>query len=188
VQATITVWVKRMDLEGARYAGYKGAESTWTVDDLCANLVPNLEYGVPAHLVTLKLAGIGEEEPTKEQELVARGLRPRWKLGTLNAKQELVGGHGMDTEDWKVVWLLAVWPTVPPPTVQVAAAPQVRAAFGITGPCKSPRRHALPAASGRGVLLRLPARHCQSAPPAGCLALSTLPVPLHSPSCSGLPA
>ena len=100
-----------MDVDGVQYAGYEGAESTWTVDKLRASLVQKLEYSVPAHLVTLKLACAGEEEPTVTQEAAAVPLKPHWKLANLRTQLEPAGRSTRAANaQWATLWLLAEWP------------------------------------------------------------------------------
>ncbi len=72
--APITVWVKRMDVAGARYVAVKGADVLETVDDFIARWVADEKLDVRPSLVTLRLVKCGSGKPTAKQEAKAKVL------------------------------------------------------------------------------------------------------------------
>ena len=81
--ASITVWVKRTDVTGARYVGVKNVDVLQTVDDFIANWVAQEQLGVRPSLVTLRLVESSGAEPTPDEEAMAKNkaeLSPRLTL------------------------------------------------------------------------------------------------------------
>ena len=72
--APITVWVKRMDVAGARYVAVKGVDVLETVDDFIARWVADEKLDVRPSLVTLRLVKRGAGKPTAKQEEKAKPL------------------------------------------------------------------------------------------------------------------
>ena len=72
--APITVWVKRMDVAGARYVAVKGADALETVDDFITRWVAQAKLDVDPSLVTLRLVKRGAGKPTAKQEEKAKPL------------------------------------------------------------------------------------------------------------------
>ena len=82
--APITVWVKRMGIEGLQYAAVKGVDVMETVDDLKARWVAQAKLDVDPSLVTLRLVKSSAAEPTPAEEDFVKNdvkdLRPRLTL------------------------------------------------------------------------------------------------------------
>jgi hypothetical protein len=72
--ALITVWVKRMDVAGARYVAVKGVDVLETVDDFIARWVAQEQLDVRPSLVTLRRVKRGAGKPTAKQEANANVL------------------------------------------------------------------------------------------------------------------
>jgi hypothetical protein len=72
--APITVWVKRMDVAGARYVAVKGVDTLETVDDFIARWIAQEQLDVRPSLVTLRLVKRGAGKPTAKQEEKAKPL------------------------------------------------------------------------------------------------------------------
>jgi hypothetical protein len=69
--ASKTVWVKRMDVLGARYVAVKGVDAQQSVDDFTARFVAQAKLDVDPSLVTLRLVWCGSRKPTAEEEEAA---------------------------------------------------------------------------------------------------------------------
>jgi len=69
-----TVWVKRNDVEGARYVAVKDLDVLQTVDDFIARWVAQEQLDVRPSLVTLRLVKRGAGKPTAKQEAKAKAL------------------------------------------------------------------------------------------------------------------
>ena len=69
--ASNVVWVKRMDVLGARYVAVKGVDAQQSVDDFTARFVAQAKLDVDPSLVTLRLARCGSRKPTAEEEAAA---------------------------------------------------------------------------------------------------------------------
>jgi hypothetical protein len=79
--APITVWVKRMDVAGARYDFIKNVDpEQQLVAELIARWVVQAKLDVDPSLVTLRLVKSSEAEPIPEEEAIAKELRPRLTL------------------------------------------------------------------------------------------------------------
>ena len=83
--APITVWVKRMDMPGARYAEVENVDLEQTVSKFIARWIAQEQLDVRPSLVTLRLVGSSEAEPKpgEEEECIANAakeLRPRLTL------------------------------------------------------------------------------------------------------------
>ena len=72
--APITVWVKRMDVTGARYAEVEIVDLQQTVDDFIARWVAKAKLDVDPSLVTLRLVKCGAGKPTPTQDADAKVL------------------------------------------------------------------------------------------------------------------
>ena len=72
--APITVWVKRMDIAGARYVAVKGVDTLEVVDEFIARGVAQAKLDVDPSLVTLRLVKCGTGKPTLKQEGKAKVL------------------------------------------------------------------------------------------------------------------
>ena len=72
--APITVWVKRMDVAGARYVAVKGVDVLETVDDFIARWIAQEKLDMRPSLVTLRLVKCGTGKPTPNEETKAREL------------------------------------------------------------------------------------------------------------------
>ena len=70
----MTVWVKRMDVAGARYVAVKGVDLQETVDDFTARWVEQAKLDVDPSLVSLRLVKRGAGKPTAKQEAKAKVL------------------------------------------------------------------------------------------------------------------
>ncbi len=66
--APVTVWVKRMDVAGARYVGVKGVNVLETVDDFITRWLAQAKLDVDPSLVTLWLVKCGARKPEIEDE------------------------------------------------------------------------------------------------------------------------
>jgi len=75
-----TLWVKRTDVQGARYAEIEGVESSLTVSKLIARWVSDEKLDVRPSLVTLRLVKRGPGVPTASEEAQAAPLEPRLSL------------------------------------------------------------------------------------------------------------
>ena len=78
--APITVWVKRMDVVGARYDLIKNVDPEQLVAELIARWVAEEKLDVRPSLVTLRLVKSSEAEPKPKEEAIAKELRPRLTL------------------------------------------------------------------------------------------------------------
>ena len=67
----VTVWVKRMDVAGARYVAVKGVDLQETVDDFTARWVVDEGLTVRPSLVTLRLVACGSRKPSEAEEAAA---------------------------------------------------------------------------------------------------------------------
>ena len=66
-----TVWVKRMDVQGARYVAVKGVDVQQLVDDFTARWVALAKLDVDPSLVTPRLVRCGSHKPTTDEEEAA---------------------------------------------------------------------------------------------------------------------
>jgi len=66
-----TVWVKRMDVQGARYSELDDVDLQQTVSKLTARWVALAKLDVDPSLVTLRLVRCGSRKPTTEDEKAA---------------------------------------------------------------------------------------------------------------------
>ena len=76
----MTVWVKRMDIAGARYVAVREVDMQVTVDGFIARWVAQAKLDVDPSLVTLRLVNAAGVEPTADEEKQAVELRPRLSL------------------------------------------------------------------------------------------------------------
>jgi hypothetical protein len=77
----LTLWVKRTDKVGARYAEVENVDPRTTVSKFIARWVASEKLDVTPSLVSLRLLSYtGEEEPTPEREASAAVLQPRKTL------------------------------------------------------------------------------------------------------------
>jgi hypothetical protein len=72
--APITVWVKRMDVTGTRYAEVENVDLEQTVSKFIARWVSQAKLDVDPSLVTLRLVKCGAGKPTAKQEEKAKPL------------------------------------------------------------------------------------------------------------------
>jgi len=72
--APITVWVKRLDVPGARYDFIKNVDPEQLVAELIACWVAQAKLDVDPSLVTLRLVKRGTGKPTVKQEAKAKVL------------------------------------------------------------------------------------------------------------------
>jgi hypothetical protein len=80
----VTVWVKRMDVAGARYVAVKGVDLQETVDDFTARWVVEEGLTVRPSLVTLRLVACGLRKPSAAEEAAAVVLDdPRLSLAAV---------------------------------------------------------------------------------------------------------
>ena len=83
--APITVWVKRMDVTGARYDFIKNVDPQELVAELIARWVAQAKLDVDPSLVTLRLVKCGAGKPTAKQEAKAKVLDdPSLSLAQVN--------------------------------------------------------------------------------------------------------
>jgi hypothetical protein len=76
-----TLWLKRTDVDGARYAEIEGVDSSLTVSKLIARWVSDKKLDVDPSLVTLRLVKRGPgDDPSEAQEQAATELSPRRTL------------------------------------------------------------------------------------------------------------
>ena len=76
-----TLWVKRTDVEGARYAEIEGVDSSLTVSKLIARWVSDKKLDVDTSLVKLRLVTCASgDDPSEAQEQAATELSPRRTL------------------------------------------------------------------------------------------------------------
>ncbi len=75
-----TLWVKRTDVEGARYDLIKHVDSGQLVAELIARWVSDKKLDVEPSLVTLRLVKSGPGVPTASEEAHAAPLEPRLTL------------------------------------------------------------------------------------------------------------
>ena len=76
-----TLWVKRTDVAGARYAEIEGVDSSLTVSKLIARWVSDEKLDVRPSLVTLRLVLCAPgNDPSEAQEQTATVLSPRHTL------------------------------------------------------------------------------------------------------------
>ena len=81
--APITVWVKRMDVAGARYVAVKGVDVLETVDDFIARWIAQEKLDMRPSLVTLRLVKCGSRKPDVDDEAKAEVLDdPRLALAS----------------------------------------------------------------------------------------------------------
>jgi hypothetical protein len=78
--APITVWVKRMDVPGARYAHVENVDLEQTVSKFITRWIAQAKLDVDPSLVTLRLVKSSEAEPKPKEEAIAKELRPRLTL------------------------------------------------------------------------------------------------------------
>ena len=77
----LTLWVKRTDKVGARYAEVENVDPRTTVSKFIARWVASEKLDVTPSLVSLRLLSYtGEEEPTPEREASAAVIQPRKTL------------------------------------------------------------------------------------------------------------
>jgi ferric-dicitrate binding protein FerR (iron transport regulator) len=76
----VTLWVKPLDIAGARYVAVKDVDLMQTVDDFIARWMAQAKLDVDPSRVTLRLVRCAGEEPTAEEEAAATVLSPRRKL------------------------------------------------------------------------------------------------------------
>ena len=77
----MTVWVKRMDVAGARYVAVREVDMLVTVDGFIARWVAQAKLDVDPSLVTLRLVKCGARKPSAEEEQLAVELDdPRLSL------------------------------------------------------------------------------------------------------------
>ena len=72
--APITVWVKRTDVTGARYAEVESVDPEQTVSKFIARWVAQAKLDMDPSLVTLRLVKRGAGKPTAKQEAKAKVL------------------------------------------------------------------------------------------------------------------
>ncbi len=72
--APITVWVKRTDVTGARYAEVESVDPEQTVSKFIARWVAQAKLDMDPSLVTLRLVKRGAGKPTPTQEAKAKVL------------------------------------------------------------------------------------------------------------------
>jgi hypothetical protein len=98
-----TLWVKRTDVEGARYDEIESLDSSLTVSKLIARWVSDEKLDVRPSLVTLRLVACAPgDDPSEEQERATTALSPRRTLreaGVVDGSSLLVDfcqpqGHG----------------------------------------------------------------------------------------------
>ena len=65
------MWVKQVDVHGARYVAVKGVDVQQSVDDFTARWVADEKLDVRPSLVTLRLVRCGPHKPTVEEEEAA---------------------------------------------------------------------------------------------------------------------
>jgi hypothetical protein len=76
-----TLWVKRTDVAGARYAEIEGVDSSLTVSKLIARWLSDKKLDDDPSLVTLRLVTCAPgADPTEAQERAATALSPRLTL------------------------------------------------------------------------------------------------------------
>ena len=82
--APITVWVKRTDVERARYDLIKNVDPQELVAELIARWMAQAKLDMDPSLVTLRLVESSGAEPTPDEEAIAKNkaedLRPRLTL------------------------------------------------------------------------------------------------------------
>ena len=66
-----TVWVKRMDVAGARYVDVENVDLEQTVSKFIARWVAQAKLDVDSSLVTLRLVKCGARKPSAEEEKLA---------------------------------------------------------------------------------------------------------------------
>ena len=76
----VTVWVKRMDVVGARYDIVKNVDTGQLVAEFIARWVAQAKLDVDPSLVTLRLVNAAGVDPTADEEKQAVELRPRLSL------------------------------------------------------------------------------------------------------------
>jgi hypothetical protein len=69
--APVTVWVKRMDVAGARYAEVENVDLQQTVSTFIARWVAQAKLDVDPSLVTLRLVKCGAGKPSASEEAAA---------------------------------------------------------------------------------------------------------------------
>ena len=80
--APITVWVKRMDVTGTRYAEVENVDLEQTVSKFITRWIAQAKLDVDPSLVTLRLVKSSEAEPKPKEEAIAKELRPRLTLAS----------------------------------------------------------------------------------------------------------
>ena len=79
--ALATIWVKRLDVPGARFASVKDVDLLQTVDALTESWAAEELPSVRPSLITLRLLmSCTGDEPTADDELTAKVLQPRLTL------------------------------------------------------------------------------------------------------------
>ena len=79
--ALATIWVKRLDVPGARFASVKDVDLLQTVDALTESWAAKAKLDVDPSLITLRLlVSCTGDEPTADDELAAKVLQPRLTL------------------------------------------------------------------------------------------------------------
>ena len=76
----VTVWVKRMDVAGARYVDLENVDLEQTVSKFIARWVAQAKLDVDPSLVSLRLVNAAGVDPTADEEKQAVELRPRLSL------------------------------------------------------------------------------------------------------------
>jgi len=80
-EALATIWVKRLDVPGARFASVKDVDLLQTVDALTESWAAKAKLDVDLSLITLRLLmSCTGDEPTADDELAAKVLQPRLTL------------------------------------------------------------------------------------------------------------
>ena len=72
--AAVTVWVKRMDVVGARYAEVEDVDLQQTVSKFTARWMAQAKLDVDPSLVTLRLVACGARKPSAAEEAAAAVL------------------------------------------------------------------------------------------------------------------
>ena len=72
----VTVWVKRMDVVGARYDIVKNVDTGQLVAEFIARWVAQAKLDVDPSLVTLRLVKCGAQKPSAEEEKQAVDIDP----------------------------------------------------------------------------------------------------------------
>ena len=78
--ALATIWVKRVNVVEGQYAPLSGVDLQQTVNSLKASWAREVQLGVHASLITLRLVSCLGDEPMAAEELTAKELRPHHTL------------------------------------------------------------------------------------------------------------